>query len=246
VNLVLSGPSTQSLAAMFILSWSTLALFVAAAVAAPFNNVTERYAGTSSQYSFIISCCYRACGTYISEEKLIAAEKHFQANKVVVNEALRPFVATIPIHFHVISKDNTTAGGNVPDSQLDNQVKVMNTAYSGFGITWVRGNTTRTVNANWFNSVGPDSSSQTTMKNQLRIGGKADLNVYTVGYVFFSIIESVRILDCRVVSCPAAVRAYLVTPLSRPTIPVTPRMMASLCSSPLFPAVRPLTTIWAR
>jgi hypothetical protein len=135
----------------------------------------------SSQYLFILYYRYRACGTYISEEKLIAAEKHFQANKVEVDETSRPFVVTIPIHFHVISKDSTAAGGNIPDSQLDDQVDVMNTAYSGFGITWVRGNTTRTVNANWFNNVGPDSSSQTTMKNQLRIGGKAALNVYTVG-----------------------------------------------------------------
>lgn len=31
--------------------------------------------------------------------------------------------------------------------------------------------------------VGPDSSLQTTMKKQLRIGGPADLNVYTVGFV---------------------------------------------------------------
>lgn len=64
----------------------------------------------------------------------------------------------------------------------------MNAAYAGFGITWVLAGTTRTVNANWFNLAGPSSSYQTAMKTALRQGGKADLNVYTVGYVTMSFI----------------------------------------------------------
>lgn len=43
--------------------------------------------------------------------------------------------------------------------------------------------TSRTVNSDWFNNAGPDSSEQTAMKDALRVGGVADLNVYTVGYV---------------------------------------------------------------
>ncbi|KAJ6570048.1 metalloprotease [Mycena vulgaris] len=124
----------------------------------------------------------RACGTFISDNDLIAAEAHFAANKVT-SSSLVPLVATLKIFFHVISKDSTVAGGNVPDSQIAAQVTVMNEAYAGSGITWVLGGTTRTVNAAWFNGVGPDSSLQTTMKNSLRTGGVADLNVYTVGFV---------------------------------------------------------------
>jgi len=43
--------------------------------------------------------------------------------------------------------------------------------------------TIRTVKANWFNSAGPNTTEQTAMKNALRKGGQADLNVYTVGFV---------------------------------------------------------------
>ncbi|KAJ7142851.1 metalloprotease [Mycena epipterygia] len=124
----------------------------------------------------------RACGTYISDDALIAAEAHFAANKVV-SSSLVPLAATLKIYFHVVSKDSTVAGGNVPDSQITAQVNVMNAAYSGSGITWVLGGTTRTVNAAWFNGAGPDSSLQTAMKSALRTGGVADLNVYTVGFV---------------------------------------------------------------
>ncbi|KAF7345959.1 Extracellular metalloprotease 1 [Mycena venus] len=125
----------------------------------------------------------RYCGTNITDEALIAAEAHFAANKVVHTETLEPLVATLKIFFHVVSKDSTLAGGNVPDSQLTAQVTAMNKAYAGTGITWVLGGTTRTVNAAWFNTAGPDTSVQTAMKTALRTGGVADLNVYTVGFV---------------------------------------------------------------
>ncbi|KAJ7657624.1 metalloprotease [Mycena polygramma] len=125
----------------------------------------------------------RTCGVNITQAAFEAAEAHFAANKVVHADTLKPLVATLKIYFHVVSKDSTLAGGNVPDSQLTAQVTAMNKAYSGTGITWTLGGTTRTVNANWFNTAGPDSSAQTAMKNALRTGGVADLNVYTVGFV---------------------------------------------------------------
>ena len=68
------------------------------------------------------------------------------------------------------------------DSQIADQIEVLNEDYSSVGINFVLANTTRTVNANWFNSVSPDSSLQTTMKRQLRQGTAADLNVYSVGF----------------------------------------------------------------
>jgi hypothetical protein len=82
---------------------------------------------------------------------------------------------------HVISKDSTAAGGNVPDSQITNQISVLNADYAASGVTWKLAGTTRTVNANWFNTVGPSGSAQTSMKTSLRKGGPETLNVYTVG-----------------------------------------------------------------
>ena len=69
------------------------------------------------------------------------------------------------------------------DSQIASQISVLNQDYAGSGLTFSLAGTTRTVNSNWFNTVGPDSSLQTTMKSQLRQGGANALNVYTVGYV---------------------------------------------------------------
>ncbi|KAF9475918.1 zincin [Pholiota conissans] len=68
------------------------------------------------------------------------------------------------------------------DSQIANQISVMNTGYANSGITWKLAGTTRTTNADWFNNVGPDVSQQTAMKKALRTGTAKDLNVYTVGF----------------------------------------------------------------
>jgi len=123
----------------------------------------------------------RLCGTHISDSALLAAEAHFNANKKV--SKLSPQAsATVQVYWHVISKSSTTAGGNIPDSQITSSISVLNADYASIGIKWVLAGTTRTTNADWFSNLGPDTTSQTTMKNQLRQGGAAALNVYTVGF----------------------------------------------------------------
>ncbi|KAL5532533.1 hypothetical protein ACEPAF_4307 [Sanghuangporus sanghuang] len=127
----------------------------------------------------------RTCGTTISDEEILAAEQDFQS-KVAQLDAARPLAAaaaaTISVYFHVISEDSTEAGGNVPDSQIQEQIDVLNADYADSGLSFTLAATTRTVNSDWFNNAGPDSSQQDEMKETLREGGAADLNVYTVGF----------------------------------------------------------------
>lgn len=152
---------------MFASSVAAFLLGASLVLGSPFDSTTPR----------------RACGTYISDAQLVAAEAHFIQHKVTVSDFAALTPTKINVYFHVISKDSTAAGGNVPDSQLSAQISVMNTAYATAGITWTLAGTTRTVNADWFNNAGPSTTQQTTMKNQLRTGAAKDLNVYTVGFV---------------------------------------------------------------
>jgi hypothetical protein len=123
----------------------------------------------------------RACGTSFTPAQIAEAEAHFAQNKV---EPGSSFLAKAPIsiYYHVISKDDTPAGGNVPDSQLAAQTNVLNQDYAATGLSFVTAGTTRTVNALWFGFAGPLSAEQTDMKNTLRVGGANALNVYTVGF----------------------------------------------------------------
>lgn len=46
----------------------------------------------------------RKCGTTITEERLLAAEAHFQANALDAVHTDAVAAATVPVYFHVISK----------------------------------------------------------------------------------------------------------------------------------------------
>ncbi|RDB23274.1 hypothetical protein Hypma_009657 [Hypsizygus marmoreus] len=116
-----------------------------------------------------------------SSAQIASAEKHFKENKVTPS-GFSVAAATIKVYFHVVSKDTTAAGGYVSATQIQAQIDVLNEDYSSTGLSFVLAGTTRTINSNWFVNVGPSKALQTTMKNALRQGGAADLNVYTVGF----------------------------------------------------------------
>lgn len=177
----------------------SLSVLISAAVAALLNGTSlKRCANRSQSIGVTLIRWIFRCGTEISDEEVAKAEAHFQANKVPPPE-VSVEAATIQVYFHVVSKDTTLAGGNVPyvfttprlpvilsflsDSQITSQIQVINKAYAGAGISWTLAGTTRTVNSDWFNSAGPGASQQTAMKNALRVGGANVLNVYTVGFV---------------------------------------------------------------
>jgi hypothetical protein len=90
---------------------------------------------------------------------------------------------TIPVVVHVIQRDSTRAGGNIPDSMVTQQIDVLNKAYSGatggaptafsFQLTKVH----HVTNAAWYPIV-QGSSAERSMKTSLREGGKNTLNIY--------------------------------------------------------------------
>jgi hypothetical protein len=143
----------------------SLLLSASSVIASPFGNST----------------LIRGCGTVISAEAQIAAEQHFQAHKVIPDPS-RQLAATINVYWHVISKDGTLAGGNIPDSRIADQISLSNAGYASTGISWRIAGIDHTINANWFNNVAPGTALQTAMKTALHKGGAADLNVYTVGF----------------------------------------------------------------
>jgi hypothetical protein len=87
----------------------------------------------------------------------------------------------IPVHVHVIKQNANT--GDIPDSRIADQIKVLNDAYAGntggvkTHFQFVLVDTDRTINAQWY-TVTPGSQAETDMKNTLRKGGAQDLNMY--------------------------------------------------------------------
>lgn len=83
----------------------------------------------------------------------------------------------INVYWHVIRSGTATSQGNIPDSQIANQISVLNSAYAGTGWSFNLVSTDRTTNASWYTCSGGSCESQ--MKSALRQGTADDLNIYS-------------------------------------------------------------------
>ncbi|MEH0938427.1 zinc metalloprotease [Micromonospora psammae] len=107
-----------------------------------------------------------------------------RANHRAGAQAASPLAAvTIPVVVHVIQRDATRAGGNIPDSMITSQITVLNQAYSGAtggaatAFSFQLSKINRVTNPAWYPIV-QGSSAERQMKTSLREGGKNTLNVY--------------------------------------------------------------------
>jgi hypothetical protein len=118
------------------------------------------------------------------------ATRHIEDSEAVaVEEAMthnsgRGRSSKIAVWFHVISAGPGFENGEVPDSMIREQMKVLDQSFSGFtggaftGFTFELAGITRTRNARWFN-MGISSAAEAEAKAALRRGNAATLNVYT-------------------------------------------------------------------
>ncbi|WP_394832188.1 zinc metalloprotease [Pendulispora rubella] len=125
----------------------------------------------------------RSCGTRNVDD--IEQDRVNQAMAARASNLVAPAATTtINVYFHVINKGSGIANGDVPQSQIDQQIAVLNSSYGGqtggvgTNFRFVLASVDRTTNATWY-TVGYGSSAETQMKNALRRGGARDLNFYT-------------------------------------------------------------------
>lgn len=129
--------------------------------------------------------------------------------KLAAAAAARPGTGTVTVDvwIHVIRKDLTVDGGNIPDQWITNQMQVLNGSYGGTtggaatGFSFRLAGVTRTTNRNWFNLTG--GGKDRAMKTALKVGGPETLNIYTaklgqnlLGYAYLAQdAASVGVLD---------------------------------------------------
>ena len=110
--------------------------------------------------------------------------------------------AVIPVWVHVINQGAGFANGDVPDSMIRDQIRVLNESYNGrtgganTGFAFDLVGITRTTNATWFTTFF-DLNTELEAKTALRRGGPGTLNFYLVdanpylGWAYFpSILNS--------------------------------------------------------
>ena len=115
----------------------------------------------------------------------------------------------IDVWVHVINKGSGFENGDLSDTMIRDQIRVLNESYngrtgganSGFGFELV--GVTRTTNQVWFEQLVTNLNVELEAKNALRRGGNGTLNIYTVdggpylGFAYFPSIltSSYAILD---------------------------------------------------
>lgn len=124
----------------------------------------------------------RLCGTDHSPERIAFNERDFaerfaalEKNADGVTENVTGGV--INVYFHVINRGSGISNGDIPQSQVDAQINVLNAAYAAWGWSFNLVETTRTTNSTWF--TGCYGTSESAMKNALRRGTADDLNIYS-------------------------------------------------------------------
>ncbi|KAI8802598.1 metalloprotease [Cladochytrium replicatum] len=127
----------------------------------------------------------RTCASDYVEAKHAPAEAYFasvQATRAALGSTLATTAISIPVYYHVINKGAGVSNGNVTTTQINNQISVLNADFAPYGVSFTLTAVDYTTNNNWFNTVGPSTTVQTTMKSTLRKGGKDALNIYSVGF----------------------------------------------------------------
>ncbi|HEY6038417.1 MAG TPA: zinc metalloprotease [Kofleriaceae bacterium] len=85
--------------------------------------------------------------------------------------------APIKVHVHRIHAANGS-GGAVTAGQISNQISVLNAAYASAGWQFTLASTDDTNNDSYYTATD-GTTAEKNMKTALRIGGAADLNLYT-------------------------------------------------------------------
>ncbi|HEX2832002.1 MAG TPA: zinc metalloprotease [Thermoanaerobaculia bacterium] len=138
------------------------------------------------------------CGTrQLSDGEIAALEKNVARGKKGKSSAI------IPVWVHVVSRGAGFDNGEVPDTMIRAQMRVLEESYNGrtgganTGFAFELAGVTRTVNAAWFTGLASDTDAELEMKSALRRGGPGTLNVYLVdaspylGWAYFpSILNS--------------------------------------------------------
>ncbi len=83
----------------------------------------------------------------------------------------------VNVYFHVINKGTGIANGDVSQTQIDEQMRVLNAAYANTPFKFTVVSVDRTTNSTWYTCSGGGCESK--MKSALRKGGAGDLNVYS-------------------------------------------------------------------
>ncbi|MBC7796723.1 MAG: zinc metalloprotease [Pyrinomonadaceae bacterium] len=143
------------------------------------NEVSKTQTDDFANFKRRIQKTTRICGTNEDPTFVANSEQDFSsrlgAEKIAGTQSVVGGV--IDVYVHVVNRGAGIANGDVPDSQILDQITVLNNSFAPWGWSFNLVSTDRTTNATWY--TGCYGNSESAMKNALRRGTAKDLNIYT-------------------------------------------------------------------
>jgi hypothetical protein len=151
--------------------------FVAGMVMAA--TAVSAYAAADSE-QFLSKRCMTVHPSFGERQQLNDSLNKFLMNRMLRGQANArvPGSVTVPVYFHVINNGSGVSNGDIPQSQIDNQIAVLNAAYAATPFHYELAGVTRTTNSSWY-KMSPGSPAESDAKNALHTGGADALNLYT-------------------------------------------------------------------
>jgi hypothetical protein len=149
-------------------------LLPALALAGPF---TVNGASFADQQAYIDSGarCATQHPSALEMMLLEAKERSFAAGQAALGrDVYAPTATTVNVYWHTIT--DAAGNGGPTAAQIRDQIAVLNAAYAAAGFSFNLVSVDTTANASWYTCSG--GTCETQMKNALRQGTAADLNIY--------------------------------------------------------------------
>jgi Pregnancy-associated plasma protein-A len=118
----------------------------------------------------------RGCGTLdLSDAEKASVEQAIAGHKSAMTRANGS--VNVKVYWHVINNGTGIANGDIPQTQIDASITVLNNAYKNTPFKFTLVSVDRTTNSIYYTCAGGGCESK--MKSALRKGGAGDLNVYS-------------------------------------------------------------------
>jgi hypothetical protein len=161
----------------------TLAVFsISSYISSSAQSLTRQDESTTGTKNPVVVSDGRVCGTDHDPVKIAAMEKDFNDRRAAMRssggDTSDVTGGVINVYFHVIRKGTGVSNGDITTTMINDQMNVLNAAFSQWGWQFNLVTVTRTTNSTWFNGCY-SSGTESKMKSALRQGTADDLNIYS-------------------------------------------------------------------
>ena len=121
------------------------------------------------------------CGTHSPTPEMMAESSRIVKKWMASPNARQAATIDVMTYFHIVTADENLftekkeTVGNITDTDVTNQLQVLNDSFRDYGFTFTLKGTTRTNNTEWYYAAYDDDLA---MKSALRVGDASTLNVY--------------------------------------------------------------------